>query len=619
VREDARVPAIDYAALFAAAPTAYLVMSPDLVILDANDAYLATVGRTRGELVGRPIFDVFPPTPDTLDDDGVPRVQVSLERARDTGRPDSMPLQRYDIPDPSAPGGFVERFWSLISVPVPGPDGSTRLVVQRAEDITQYIRERDRDQAEAARGVASLRRLEQVEADLFLRAQELEAAVAARELASRRLARLAEVALQLAAAQSLADLASVVVDAGLAAIGADGGTLAVRDDERGVVRLLSTRSRAARGLPRDLPLDSSLPAAAVTRTGRPLLLPTRAAAAAWSAETAAAFESADRQTAVALPLLAGHRVLGAIVATWSQEHDLDHDELELLAAFAAQCAQVLDRLQVRAAEQRATAAARRLSETLQRSLLTEPPEPDHLEIVVRYLPAAREAKVGGDWYDAFLVPDGSTTLVIGDVAGHDRNAAAAMGQLRNILRGVAQSIPKPPAAVLSAFDRALQGLAVDTLATAVLAQVRQDRALSEAGLRALHWSNAGHPPPLLLLPDGRASLLQHEPDLLLGLDPTSPRTDHEVLLPPGAAVLLYTDGLVERRGESLDDSLERLRVAAEECAGLPLAQLCDGLLAMLADDPDDDVALVALRVHPEDQPRPPEAGPEVLPGRGSPA
>ena len=153
---------------------------------------------------------------------------------------------------------------------------------------------------------------------------------------------------------------------------------------------------------------------------------------------------------------------------------------------------------------------RRLAEELQRSMLTEPPQPDHAEIVVRYLPAVQAAEVGGDWYDAFLSPDGATTLVVGDVTGHDRIAAAVMGQLRNMLRGIVHALDAPPACTLTTLDRALRDLGMTTLVTALLARVEQRAEEAAAGVRTLRWSNAGHLPPLLLRADGAAQLLERK-------------------------------------------------------------------------------------------------------------
>lgn len=257
---------------------------------------------------------------------------------------------------------------------------------------------------------------------------------------------------------------------------------------------------------------------------------------------------------------------------------------------------------------------RHYAESLQRSLLTRLPEPDHLHVVARYVPAAKEAQVGGDWYDAFLQPDGATMLVVGDVTGHDIAAAAMMGQLRNLVRGIAYDRDEPPAEILARVDRALRGLQVDTLATVVLARIEQTDADRSQGLRRLRWSNAGHLPPAVRRADGTVDLLERPSDLLLGFDPTSPRTDHAVALHPDDTVVLYTDGLVERRDSPLEHGLARLRQALAAIGHLPLDELCDELVSRLVPaDAEDDIALVAVRTFAESGPRPAEAGPSQVP------
>ena len=190
--------------------------------------------------------------------------------------------------------------------------------------------------------------------------------------------------------------------------------------------------------------------------------------------------------------------------------------------------------------------------------------------------------------------------MIGDVTGHDRTAAAAMAQLRNLLRGIAHALDGTPAGVLSALDRAGHDLQVTTLATAVLARVEDPPGSSPAGERWLRWSNAGHPPPLLLPADGRPLLLERPRNLLLGVDPGAQRTEHVLPLHPGDTLVLYTDGLVERRDSDLDEGLGRLVAAATELAGEPVDTLADALLSRLAPEADDDVALLVLRVGPQD-------------------
>ncbi|MGY2080118.1 SpoIIE family protein phosphatase [Modestobacter sp. SYSU DS0657] len=258
---------------------------------------------------------------------------------------------------------------------------------------------------------------------------------------------------------------------------------------------------------------------------------------------------------------------------------------------------------------------RGLAEGLQRSLLTAPPEPDHLQIVVRYVPAAQAAEVGGDWYDAFMQPGGATLMVIGDVAGHDVAAAAAMGQIRSIVRTVGALDHDGPAAVLRQVEQVMETLQSPILATTVVARLEQTEDERAARLTRLRWSNAGHPPPMAVMPDGTVTVLTAErADLLLGVDAAAPRREWEATLDREAVVVLYTDGLVERRDQDLDQGLARLQATLAELAGHDLDELCDELLArMLPGAPEDDVALVAVRLHPQDQPRPPEAGPTRVP------
>jgi serine phosphatase RsbU (regulator of sigma subunit) len=129
------------------------------------------------------------------------------------------------------------------------------------------------------------------------------------------------------------------------------------------------------------------------------------------------------------------------------------------------------------------------------------------------------------------------------------------------------------------------------------------------------WASAGHLPPLALHPDGSVAVLADwKSDLLLGVDAATDRVESVVTLDRGTTVLLYTDGLVERRDADLDTGLDRLRTHLAELAGLPLQQLCDELInRLVAGKPEDDVALVAVRLHPQDRPRPVEAGPNRVP------
>ena len=307
------------------------------------------------------------------------------------------------------------------------------------------------------------------------------------------------------------------------------------------------------------------------------------------------YADVDRGAWVYAPLRVGTRLLGSLSVCWVEEREVPDEELSVIDAFAAQCAQALARIQTAEAQRATAEQVRTLSEALQRSLLTQPEAAPWLDVAVRYLPAVQAARVGGDWYDAFETATGSMLVSVGDVAGHDGNAAAAMAQLRTLLRGLAADGDDTPAVLLGRLDRAMHRLGLETPATALLARIDRPRADGSGGCQVV-WSSAGHVPPLVRLPTGRVRVLTEQPDLLLGLDAGSPRTDHGTALDPGCHLLLYTDGLVERRGEDLDVGLGRLAGALAVGGDAAPEQVCDALLAsMLADAPTDDVALLVLR------------------------
>jgi hypothetical protein len=337
--------------------------------------------------------------------------------------------------------------------------------------------------------------------------------------------------------------------------------------------------------------DDSMVATAL-RTAEPVVLRRHAGDLASevlrSSEARRLLRALDPASFAVVPLLGRDRIVGLLTAArTSARPPFDDEDVETLNEVAGRAGLAVDNV-------RLFTQQRDLASALQRSLLTPPLQSDELEVEVRYVPATSAAQVGGDWYDSFRQPDGSTVLVIGDVVGHDTAAAAAMGQMRSLLRGIAAHTGDGPADVLRGVDSVMRTLEVDTTATAVVARLER----TGTGLAQLRWSNAGHPPPMVLTPDGGVHALgSPESDLLLGLDPATPRVEHVAPLQPGATVLLYTDGLVERRGQSLDVGLQLLRDTLVELADVDLATLCDVTLhRMRPDRPDDDVAIVAVRL-----------------------
>jgi serine phosphatase RsbU (regulator of sigma subunit) len=217
-------------------------------------------------------------------------------------------------------------------------------------------------------------------------------------------------------------------------------------------------------------------------------------------------------------------------------------------------------------------------------------------MIARYLPAPDASQVGGDWYDAFRLPDGSTALAIGDVVGHDLEAAAGMAQVRNMLRAYAWSRQEPPSRIVERLDEAVTHITNVPMATMIFAHIEE----ADDGHWEVSWTNAGHPPPLLITRDGLTRYLTDGHGILLGTGAREARPDATAALPPGSTLLLYTDGLIEAPGHSLDEGLNRLRQHAAALAHRPLPSFTDQLLSRVRPtDNDDDVALLALRTPPK--------------------
>jgi serine phosphatase RsbU (regulator of sigma subunit) len=182
--------------------------------------------------------------------------------------------------------------------------------------------------------------------------------------------------------------------------------------------------------------------------------------------------------------------------------------------------------------------------------------------------------------------------VIGDVVGHDLDAASGMAQVCNMLRAYAGELEEPPSVIVDRLDQAVARMAEATMATVVFA--RAERA---DGAWQFRWTNAGHPPPLLVEGDGRTRFLEEASGLLLGTGFAPVREDAVIELPPRSTVLLYTDGLIESPSRSLDEGLDRLRRQAAALTGHQLSAYCDRLLTRVRPaDNDDDVALLTLRI-----------------------
>ncbi|WP_182907520.1 SpoIIE family protein phosphatase [Microbispora sp. H13382] len=299
------------------------------------------------------------------------------------------------------------------------------------------------------------------------------------------------------------------------------------------------------------------------------------------------FAARGAVSAIITPLRTQRQVLGALtVARTDPARPFDATDVTLVADIGR-------RAGLAVGNARLFGRQREVAEMMQRHLLAPLPQVGHLEMAARYLPAPVGSQVGGDWYDAFLLPDGVTALVIGDVVGHDITAAAEMAQLRSMVRTLAWDRCVSPSLVVNRVDEAMSAVTDVPMATMILARVEG----TEDGPWQLRWSNAGHPPPLLVTPDGHARYLEHRQDLLLGLrlGIESTRRDAVEPMPAGSTLVLYTDGLVESPGSDLATGLARLRAQAAAIAHLPLEDVCDEIVRRIPHGTTDDVALLALR------------------------
>ena len=264
----------------------------------------------------------------------------------------------------------------------------------------------------------------------------------------------------------------------------------------------------------------------------------------------------------------------------------DDDEVALLADLALLTGLALDGM-------RLLQVQRSVSTALQTSLLPPLPVLPGLTLVARYVPAGQGIEVGGDWYDAFVLPGGPAALVIGDATGHDADAATRMAELRHLLRGAAVDRGRSPAATLTQVDQVTAHLGSDASATCLYAQLH--RTAATGGWR-LTWSSAGHLPPLLLR-GGRAEILDTPPDLMLGVNPETSRQNHGRDLAAGDLLLLSTDGLVEDRRQALDVRLDLLGQLLVRTAGTDPEALADLLIAEMASQ-EDDVAVLLVSIDP---------------------
>jgi serine phosphatase RsbU (regulator of sigma subunit) len=369
------------------------------------------------------------------------------------------------------------------------------------------------------------------------------------------------------------------------------------------------------------PLHSPRPSAHATRERRIIVLPDRASVEAdYGPEAIARFDEAGLATVVCVPLTGARQVLGTLILGWENPYRIGVSERAVLTTIAGYTARAIDRAQY--LDERIS-----VSRQLQQAMLTDLPATPGLQVAARYRPAAPGNLVGGDWYDVYpltsrpapashqpgphqpashqpgphrLGPDqpgpAPLAITVGDITGHDVRAAAVMGQVRSMLRQAdLDHLGRGPAQALTAVENACHALSLDATGTLVHAHLRP---LGGTGGWGLTWTNAGHPPPLLAHHGGHAERLGGNELMLWPGMPDVRRTDRQRVLMPGDTLLLYTDGLVERRGGDVDQAIDHAAsVLAATPSGQPLSAMLDALTSQVAgEETGDDIALLAVRI-----------------------
>ena len=532
--------------LYENAPCGYLSSYPDGRIARVNQTFLSWTGYQREELVGQRRFI------DLLTAGG--RIYhethyAPLLRMQGSVRAIAMDLVRAD-------GSWMPVL--VNSRMRTGEDGrplAVRTTIFDASDRKQYETEL----------LAARRRAEQ--ATTWVRAVE-------------------QVVAELAAVSGVDEVGQVVARAGTIAFAATASVLWTVDPATGV--LVWTASSGAVGKQADLPpAPDALPQVTALRAGEVAHVDDAEAAETFPRLHAALGDG--RGDLVLAPLVAQERALGVLTLRLAEARTLEAEELRLLQTLGQQAGQALERARLYD-EQRTVAT------TLQHSMLPGAlPDDPRLGLSACYRPAVDALEVGGDWYDAFFLDADRVAIVVGDVVGRGLHAAAVMGQLRSAVRALA-TVDSGPAALLARLDRFVEGVPAADTATLAYAEVD----LRDGSTR---YACAGHPPPVLVDPAGRPELLWDGRSAPLGAHfGVAARPEASVVLTAGSRLVLYTDGLVERRDQPLDECIDALAERLGSWAHRPFESMADGVTdeVLGTGRTGDDVCLLALayREHP---------------------
>lgn len=460
------------------------------------------------------------------------RIEITAVRADGTEFPIELAVSRVDIPGPPVFTGYI------------------RDITQRKESEAERVRLLKAEQEARAQAEKASRRLAQLQRITDAALSHL----AVDDLLDELLARITET------------LGSEVT-----------AILLVREDTQDLsVRAIRGLGIAKTSLP-TVPIGEQA-AGMVAATGEPLIVNDLNE----STIEAPILRQEGMRSLMVVPLLLGEVTIGVLVTAASEPDRFSEDDLMLLRLAADRVAAPIQNANLFEREHR-------INMQLQRNMLpAKIPHTPSMQVVERYVPGGAGLAVGGDWYDVMVLPDGRVGLVIGDVVGKGIRAAAVMGQLRNSLRAFALE-GHPASFVVERINKLTDSFDRATMATMIYLLYDPDR-------REMAYANAGHPPPLIRHPDGSVEILKMTENIPLGVMAEETYALTHVTLAAGSEVLLYTDGLIEEPGESIDTGLDRLKDAVG-AAPRDLEAFCDHILeaAFLERERSDDVALLAFR------------------------
>ncbi|MEO6570758.1 MAG: SpoIIE family protein phosphatase [Ilumatobacteraceae bacterium] len=395
--------------------------------------------------------------------------------------------------------------------------------------------------------------------------------------------RLANLAERLAAADSTDAVADAITDLGPDTLGATVCNLVLCDSGHLTVRGSIVETEEMRPRYENVTLDDRLPVTDAIRTGQPVFITSRDDSRRRYPHMFDDFIAIGLSSSASVPLRhPDGTVLGGLTVGWSYARRTDGEDRAVLRTISVMCAQALQRA-------RLGDVRRGLIEQLQCELLPAAPVVPGYDVAVRYLPATSELGFGGDWYDVIDLMDGRVIVIVGDIPGHGIEAAARMSQVRGAINALARIYGSDVVRVLRDAETMLAHLDEGYIATAVVMHIDP-----EAG--RVTYVSAGHPPPLLVAPDGTVTLLTGGRRPLLGSGRDDPIVG-DAPMPVGATVIAFTDGLVERRDQPSDVGTARVTAVIEGLRQRDPALVVDAILAEMIGNRSvgDDVALVAVR------------------------